>query len=600
MKHIRFALAQLNAHVGNLNKNLNLAIQACTEACSHQANIIVFPELFLVGYIPQDLLLEPHFVQKCHSQLQDFIQKTKHLDITIIVGSIHKQFTSIYNAAYVIYKGECLHIYHKRHLPNIEVFDEQRYFTAGERVNHINLYGIHIELAICEDIWHDKPNIHKHNMQQTKSGEADVLIVVNASPYTIDKYERRIKHLKHYTQNQQHAIYVNMVGGRDEIVFDGASFYLDAYGTHTQLLSKFEQNIAYLDYSLEDNVESNESNNEINISALNSVEILNDIKAPTSIQPKWIVPEITPKAPILHSAYQNLEDIYQALVLATRDYVHKNGFSKVVVGLSGGVDSALVACIAAHALGHENVHTIMMPSQYTHSISLEDAHQLAQNLGISHEIISIQAIIDSFKLELMHSQVFSGLALEVDISSNILNNDVTYENLQARIRGNILMAYANRTNTLVLTTGNKSELAVGYCTLYGDMCGAFAPIKDVLKTQVYQICHYLNEKYTENNYIPERILTRAPSAELKPNQTDQDNLPPYDVLDAILIAYIEHKKDVMSIHEQTNIALSTVEKIVRLVKLSEYKRQQSVLGPKISNRSFGKDWRYDISAAISG
>ncbi len=582
MKHIRFALAQLNSHIGNLNKNLDLAVQACIDASKNNANIIIFPELFLTGYIPQDLLLEPYFLQRCKQQLDVFIQKSKSLNLTIIIGSVHKQFSYLYNAAYVIKQGECIDVYHKRHLPNTEVFDEQRYFFAGKQANYINLYGVNIELAICEDIWHEK--IYYTN----NTSIADIVIAINASPYTIDKYEQRIKYFKQYTKNQQHAIYVNMVGGNDEIVFDGASFCLDAYGGHQQLLAKFEESIAYIDYKL------TEANVDMDINVNVNVNV--NVNAT-----RWSMPNIinttSPKNIILYSIHQNLNEMYQAVLIATRDYVQKNGFKQVVIGLSGGIDSALVACIATSALGHENVHTIMMPSKYTHTISLEDAQLLAQNLNISYEIISIQAIVDIFKQELNHSTMFNSL------NENINANDFTYENLQARIRGNILMAYANRKNALVLTTGNKSELAVGYCTLYGDMCGAFAPIKDLLKTQVYDICYYLNEKHKYNNehdihLIPQRILTRAPSAELRPDQTDQDSLPPYDILDAILLAHIEFKKDAESIHAQTNIDLSIIKKILRLIKLSEYKRQQSVLGPKISARSFGKDWRYDIAAFI--
>ncbi|MFM2343586.1 MAG: hypothetical protein RLZZ210_194 [Pseudomonadota bacterium] len=542
---IRFAIAQLNSHIANLEQNLIKATNSCIEAKHNNADIIIFPELFLTGYTPQDLLLECEFIKSCQEQLFKFKQQTKHLDLYIIIGHISNgsNKNTIHNSAYVIYKGEELAVYNKINLPNHGVFDEKRYFSAGYQPTIVNFKNtnVSLELAICEDIWHTKS--YDDN---TKHG--DILISINASPFQINKHPERVEKLSQHIHKKQSAVYVNMVGGQDEIVFDGSSFILDNNNQLTTQLAKFKEQIAYHDY---DENKKNWIRQDNNISLNLNI----------------------------------FEDIYNATVLATRDYVRKTNFKKIVLGLSGGVDSALVACIAVDALGKENVHTIMMPSEYTSDISLQDAQQLAQNLGISYEIIAISPILDAFKQSLSAS--FDNLP--------VLTNDVSFENLQARIRGNLLMAYSNRTNSLVLTTGNKSELAVGYCTLYGDMCGAFNPIKDILKTQVYKVCEYYNNINTHK--IPLRILTRAPSAELRPDQTDQDSLPPYEILDKILVEHIEKYKNADEIIAG-GIDAHTVKRILRLIKINEYKRNQGAIGVKISSRAFGKDWRYDISKFI--
>ncbi len=547
---LRFALAQLNPIVGALNHNLKLALQACEEALENNANVIIFPELFLLGYYPQDLLLQQDFIYNSEKILQQLCFLTKNLELYIIIGNIHQLDKKLYNASFLIYKGNILHIQHKQHLPNYSVFDEKRYFSPGntkDKIISINngLGAINISLMICEDIW--------HHYDSSKLNCADMIICINASPFFISKQKLRLQAI------QKHAkpcLYVNMVGGQDELIFDGNSLAVDKNSTYQ--MEKFNSNIAYIDWNQQ---QQQWQNNCKNITYINNTQ---------------------------DKESTDIKDTFNALVLATKDYVNKNGFSQVVLGLSGGVDSAIVACIASQALGSSNVHSIMMPSQYTADISLIDAEQLAKNLNVSYEIISISNIFNTFKQQLNLSSI-----------NNLpnLKNDVSLENLQARIRANILMTYANKSNALLLTTGNKSELATGYCTLYGDMAGAYAVIKDVLKTQIYKLCEHYNN--INDNKIPQRILTRAPSAELKPNQTDQDILPDYNILDKIIIAYVEFKLNQQQISHKYMLDINLVHSIINKIKFNEYKRQQAVLGPKISSCSFGKDWRYPITNKYS-
>jgi len=534
---LRFALAQLNPIVGNLEYNLNLAIDACQQAITNSSNIIIFPELFLTGYMPEDLLLEQYFLDKVQQTLDNFIRASKNFNLHIIIGSVYQKNNLLFNSAFVIYQGN-IQIQHKKYLPNYGVFDEKRYFTHDiyQKNSPFIIQNTSINLLICEDMW-----------QEQYLEESDILICINASPFAIAKDKLRLQALSKHNKN---TIYLNMAGAHDEIIFDGNSLITDKNNNVIKCLSKFKEEINYIDWCKNTKQwicnNSNAYNNKCNI--------------------------------ITKTNYT--AEIYQALVLGTKNYVQKNGFSKIVIGISGGVDSALVACIAKDALGAENVHTIMMPTKYTADISLIDAKQLAQNLGISYEIINIQPIFDAFKQNLSSIE---------NLPASF--NDVTFENLQARIRGNILMSYSNRTNALVLTTGNKSELAVGYCTLYGDMAGAYAVIKDILKTKVYELCKYYN--FLNKNSIPDRILTRAPSAELKDNQTDQDSLPDYAVLDEIIFKYVELKHSPQDI-ASNNIDINLVHKIIHLIKINEYKRKQAPIGPKITTCSFGKDWRYSL------
>jgi NAD+ synthase (glutamine-hydrolysing) len=557
---LKFALAQCNAHNGNLQHNLELAINACIEASNNKAHVIIFPELFLTGYTPQDLLYHECFIAESKKTLELLVKASLNYswNLHIIIGHINVNDKKIYNSAFVIHKGNIVYTYNKRHLPNDGIFDEKRYFHSDQFNDNLNLQNIqniqkkeylkfndenitiNINLLICQDIWHID--------EDSKSNTADINICINASPFTTEKQQQRLNVTKLHAKN---TIYVNMIGGQDNTVFDGSSFVMSKDGNVVLQASSFISEINYIEYSALKKSWINFKNSNINNTNNNNM----------------------------------YADIYNALTLSLRDYVYKSGFKKVVLGLSGGVDSAIVASIAKDALGSENVHSIMMPSKYTADISLIDAHELASNLGISYEIIPIKEIYASF----------------VTTIENKLS-DIALENLQARIRGNILMSYSNTHNALLISTGNKSELATGYCTLYGDMCGAFALIKDLTKLQVYALCEYYNELHSKKvklkHTIPLRILTRAPSAELRDNQTDQDNLPDYAILDAIVTAYIEKKMSIIQIASikinEKLIGLETSTKIVKLIKINEHKRRQGVIGPKISSCSFDKDWRYNI------
>ena len=535
MTPFHIALAQINPVVGDLSGNVKLISDAAEVAHRAGAKLLITPELALTGYPPEDLLLRPAFVEAAADALDQLRSAlAAYPGLAVVVGHPLKTPLGLHNAASVLQDGQCIASYAKHELPNNEVFDEVRYFTPGNAPCVFDIEGCAIGVIICEDAWHAGP------ASQAKAAGAQVLISLNASPYHLHKENLRLEVLRQVIGTTGlPLIYVNAVGGQDELVFDGGSFALDTNGLVATAMPQFETGIGLV--TIDENGE----------------------------------PELGLIAPS-----QSMESqAYSALVLGVRDYVHKNGFPGVIIGLSGGVDSALVLAIAVDALGAEQVRAVMMQSPYTAEISWVDARALASNLGVQYDEIPIGSAVAA--LEGALASQFAGLAL-----------DTTEENIQARVRGTLLMALSNKTGRLVLTTGNKSEMAVGYCTLYGDMAGGFAVIKDIPKTLVYQLCAYRNSMAP---VIPERILTRAPSAELRPDQTDQDSLPPYDLLDAIVEGYMEQNQSIASLIER-GFDEASVRKITRLIKLNEYKRRQAPPGVRITTRAFGRDWRYPITS----
>lgn len=529
---IKIALAQINSTVGDLSLNAKKIIGAMEEAAWQKADLVVFPELALCGYPPEDLLLKKHFINDNIKAL-DAIAKKAH-GICAIVGFVDSDASGrIYNAAAVLSSGKIAGVYHKRELPNYGVFDEKRYFTPGVNSGIFIINKIKLGVTICEDIWVDG-GIYK---QQVALG-AMVLINLSSSPFHAGKLKQRQDLLiKRSREFKRPLVYVNLVGGQDELVFDGGSLALNARSKVIARSAQFKEELMIVDLD-KDSVET----------------------TATAMDP--------------------IEEIYHALVLGTRDYVLKNGFSKVALGLSGGIDSALVATIAVDALGKENVTGISMPSRFNSKATRADARILAKNLNIEFMEIPIDKIFKQYMR-----------TLSLWFKSTQANS--AEENLQARIRGNVLMAFSNKFNWLVLTTGNKSEMAVGYCTLYGDMSGGFAPLKDILKTKVYELCRWRNTVLSKPP-IPKSIILRAPSAELRPNQRDEESLGAYEDLDAVLAAYVEEHQGVFNITNK-KLPLSFVEKTAKLVDINEYKRRQSPPGIKITPRAFGKDWRLPIT-----
>ncbi|MEJ6659576.1 MAG: NAD+ synthase [Candidatus Thioglobus sp.] len=523
---IKIDIAQINPIVGDLNNNAQQIIDLSIEAAQQGADLLVFPELALTGYLPEDLLLRAGFIQQVEEKV-DLIKNSIPETMAIVFGAPHKNQGNLYNAAYLIQDQE-VQTYHKQQLPNYSVFDEKRYFSAGSKPFVFTIKGQRIGLLVCADIW------NADIVSETARYGVSTIVSINASPFHIDKHQQRLEEVKkRVLENQVGFIYVNLVGGQDEIIFDGGSFAMNAKAQVTHQLPFFK----------------------VTTSSLSA-----------------------PCEPIEVTSTEEI--IYNALVLATKDYIEKNGvFNGVVIGLSGGIDSALTLAIAADAIGNENIKAIMMPYTYTSNMSLEDAKAQASTMNIDYQEISIHPMVESFNSQL--SELFSGLQA-----------DTTEENLQARVRGTLLMAVSNKLGKIVLTTGNKSEMAVGYATLYGDMSGGFAPLKDVSKTMVYRLAKYRN---TQSYIIPGRVIDREPSAELAPNQTDQDSLPPYDELDAILELFIEQRLAIKDIVKQ-GFNQKTVERISRLVLNNEYKRRQSAPGPKISKNAFGKERRYPMTS----
>ena len=531
----KIALAQMNPLLGDLAGNAQLICKAAKDAFNQGAKLVVTPELSLTGYPPEDLLLRPAFIEAAQQELELLMKElAQYQGLTVVVGHPKQTATGLQNYASVLQNGKVIAGYAKQELPNHEVFDEVRYFVPGKEACVFECEGIHYGLILCEDAWHAGP------AKQAHTAGAQILLVPNASPYHLKKEALRIEVLRsHIAQTKMPLVYVNSVGGQDELVFDGGSFALNSQGDVVMAMPQFELSLGF-----------------VNVNAAGQLEKGN-IASPQSVEAQ----------------------AYQALVLGVRDYVTKNRFSGVIIGLSGGVDSALVLAIAVDALGADKVRTVMMASRYTADISWIDARELAKNLGVQYDEIPISGPVDALEASL--AVQFKGLKV-----------DATEENIQARVRGTLLMALSNKTGRLVLTTGNKSEMAVGYCTLYGDMAGGFAVIKDIAKTLVYRLCEYRN---TIKPVIPQRILTRAPSAELRPDQTDQDSLPSYEILDGIVERYMEQNQSIAQIIA-AGFDPESVEKVTRLIKLNEYKRRQAPPGVRVTTRAFGRDWRYPITS----
>lgn len=537
---LTIALAQMNVMVGDVQTNCAKILDwAKTAQEQHQADLVVFPELAITGYPPEDLLLREEFLDQVDQHLLKIQSQTE--EIAILVGHPCRQDGRLFNSASLFRHGQRVATYHKQLLPNYNVFDEKRYFSPADQPCVIALNGIALGVTICEDIWQPGP------AKLAAQAGAQLLVNLNASPFHIDKQQEREVAVKLRAQeNRLPVLYLNMVGGQDELVFDGCSFVMAPNGELLQRAPAFSEEL-----------------------------LIQKVKQGDNLELELQSGPVTRK----NSLPQN---VYAALVLGVRDYVNKNRFKGAIIGLSGGIDSALTLTIAVDALGPDRVEAVMMPSPYTADISLEDARAEAELLGIHYSEIMISPIVDQVEKQL--EPHFTGLA-----------RDLTEENIQARTRGLLLMALSNKTGMLVLTTGNKSEMAVGYATLYGDMAGGFAAIKDIPKMLVYQLAEYRN---SIKQVIPERVLTRAPSAELRDNQKDEDSLPPYPVLDRILELYIEQDRSVSDIIKVLHYDPDAIREVVRLINRNEYKRRQAAPGVRITQRAFGKDRRYPITSGF--
>ena len=530
---MKIAIAQINCLVGDIAGNVAKIIVSAEQAKAQGATLVLTPELSLCGYPPEDLLLRADFLDACDAALKTLSGALT--EITLIVGHPHQVEGECFNAASVLQNGKILATYHKHALPNYSVFDEKRYFAEGGEPLVFEHEGANIGVLICADVWEPNPAM------LAKAAGAEMLVALNASPFHMEKHSTRLEILQDRVfETGLPIVYANMVGGQDELVFDGGSFVLNADGELTQQLPAFE-------------------------TAIEIVEFKN-------LQPAKAFK--TPNLSIEAS-------VYSALKMGLQDYVRKNRFPGVVLGLSGGIDSALTLAVAVDALGAENVQAVMMPSEFTADMSVNDAAEMASLLGVKYSEIPIGALFENFRTALVDE--FKGRPF-----------DTAEENLQARIRGMLLMAISNKFGSIVVTTGNKSEMAVGYCTLYGDMAGGFALLKDVPKTLVYKLCHYRNSL---SRVIPERIIIRPPSAELRANQLDQDSLPPYDILDGIIEAYVEDDlsaQDIIAMGYQ----VVDVNRVITLIDRNEYKRRQSPVGVRITHRGFGKDRRHPITVKL--
>jgi NAD+ synthase (glutamine-hydrolysing) len=556
---LRIALAQINVTVGDLKGNVEKILDFTMQAQRLKANIITFPELAICGYPPEDLLLKKYFVTDNIKAVHSLAERIS--DIVVIVGFVDRDKEgNLYSAAGVIHKGKLKGIAHKIELPNYGVFDEKRYFQPGNSPFVFALGRAVLGVNICEDIWM-KGGVAKYQAGQG----ARLLINISASPYHAGKGTLREKMLKERAEETNAYIcYNNLVGGQDELVFDGTSMILDAKGKKIVTGKQFEEDLIFADLPIRVN---NKSKARVECKYYIKLDKFKDTKKPDL--PKRYCKKL-----------DRINEIYNALVLGTRDYVRKNGFKKAIIGLSGGIDSSLTAVIACDAIGKENVIGVSMPSRYSSKETQSDAKLVAHNLGIRLIVVPIDAIFKIYLL--LFEKEFFGLP-----------PDMTEENLQARIRGNILMALSNKFGWLVLTTGNKSETSVGYCTLYGDMAGGFAVIKDVLKELVYKLARFRNEK-EDRRLIPDSIFKREPSAELKMNQMDKDTLPPYPILDVILKEYVEEDKGFEEIVSSTKLNPEIVKEVIQMVDRNEYKRRQAPPGIKITPKAFGKDRRLPI------
>ena len=550
---LQICVAQLNFVVGDMPGNARKIIDAATQAYSQGARLLLTPELSICGYAAEDLLLRPAFIDACDDALKTVAHELAGLKgLHVVVGhpeggglrSRSVAVTRRHNRASVLSEGRVVACYDKRELPNYQVFDERRYFTPGDGVGVFEIEGIRVGLLICEDAWFDEP------ARLARDAGAQVLAVLNASPFHAGKSAEREQRMRERVADcGLPLVYAHLVGGQDEVIFEGRSFALDGAGQVVARAAGFREALLMVQAATSD----------ARVALLGtgqSVEALPSTEA----------------------------ELWDALVLGVRDYLGKNGFKGAILGLSGGIDSALVLAIAVDAIGADKIHAVMMPSPYTADISWIDSRDMVKRLGVRYDEISIAPLFDGFKQAL--SGQFAGL-----------QEDTTEENIQARIRGTLLMALSNKTGAIVLTTGNKSEMATGYCTLYGDMAGGFAVIKDVVKTRVFDLARWRNQHDpygTGSQPIPERIITRPPSAELRPDQKDQDSLPAYEVLDAIIERYMENDEGVEALIAD-GFERADVEKVTRLIKLNEYKRRQAPVGIRVTHRSFGKDWRYPMT-----
>ena len=554
MQTLRIAMAQINPVVGDIQGNTDKIKNYIKQAQKENVDVITFPELALTGYPPEDLLFKTHFINDIKKHLEEVTKSTQ--GITAIIG-LAREENGLLNSAAVIYDRKIINFYDKKILPNYGVFDEKRYFISGKNNPVYLINGITVGINICEDIWfEDGPT-----KDQADLG-AQLILNINGSPFDTEKRDIRENMLKERAlHNNLYISYTNMVGGQDELVFDGGSVLLNPAGEIISRGKAFEEDLIITDLYLEETTNFVESNTNIFVS--NTFKNKN----PRTIPDNHVV-EIS-----------KLEQIHKALILGTRDYVNKSGFTKVILGLSGGIDSALTCYIAVKAFGKENVLGVIMPSRFSSEGSITDSQLLANNLGIDTKIIPIEPAYSSF-LDML-SESFEGTSV-----------DVAEENLQARIRGNILMALSNKFNWITLITGNKSEMATGYSTLYGDMAGGFAVLKDVPKTLVYELCRYINT-LQDTDLIPETIITKPPSAELREDQKDEDSLPPYDILDAILKYYVEEDRSFQEIVD-LGYDEAVVKRTTLLLDRSEYKRKQSPPGVKITPRNFGRDRRIPL------
>jgi len=528
---MKLAIAQINCVLGDLAGNADNILRCAEQAKQQGAQLLLAPELSLCGYPPEDLLLRNGFYRASERALAELAGKIS--GIAVVVGHPHELGGKRYNAASLLRDGKVAATYLKYALPNYSVFDEERYFDHGDEPCIFEIGGVRFGLNICADIWEPEAAL------RARDAGAQVLLVLNASPYAMRKQESRYRAIrKRIAETGMAVVYANLAGGQDELIFDGGSFAMDRNGDLTAQGKYFEEDLLML-------------------------EMRDDLR-PTGEKNEALTEEA---------------GVYRALCLGVRDYIGKNRFPGILLGMSGGIDSALTLAIAADALGADKVHAVMMPSPYTAQISLDDSREMVKTLGVRYDEFPIEPMFQSYIATL--DTAFAGRDV-----------DTTEENLQARIRGTLLMALSNKFGSLVLTTGNKSEMTVGYATLYGDMAGGFAVLKDVSKTLVYRLARYRN---TLGPVIPERIITRPPSAELRANQTDQDSLPPYDVLDAIMACYVEQNLPIPEIVAR-GYAEADVRRVVHLIRISEYKRRQSAVGIRITERSYGKDWRYPITA----
>jgi NAD+ synthase (glutamine-hydrolysing) len=550
MSTLKMAIAQFNPTVGDMQGNCEKILAMARQAHAQGVDVLVTPELSICGYPPEDLLLRPAFLRTCEDALYRLASALASMPgLHVVVGhplaagdGFRERSVSqapAFNACSVLLDGAVALTYTKRELPNYQVFDERRYFRSGGETRTFDVKGLRLGLAICEDAWFASA------ARDASDAGAQALLVINASPFHVNKSGDRLQWMRERCLETGMAlVFAHCVGGQDEVVFDGASFVLDSQGDLVARAPAFEEALLIAEWH-------NGEPHKATIAADQTVE----------------------------------EQVYRALVLGVRDYLDKNGFPGAIIGLSGGVDSALTLAIAVDALGKNKVRAVMMPSPYTADISWIDSRDMAKRLDVQYDEIPIQAMMDAFDGAL--SAQFEGLPA-----------DTTEENIQARIRGTLLMALSNKTGRIVLTTGNKSELATGYCTLYGDMAGGFAVIKDVAKTLVYRLCEWRNRHNpfnTTHTPIPERIITRPPSAELRPDQKDQDSLPPYEVLDAIMQRYMEQDESIEQIMA-SGFAPADVERVTKLLKINEYKRRQAPVGIRITHRAFGRDWRYPITS----